>query len=284
MYAAQLQRSKDVAIYELERTPQFLRLKEVEQLGLKPYIMPDEIKPFSRASHLYLTEALTKTVTKVLVEKGLLDAEISGKLEIAAFLHDIGHAPFSHVLEDLLEEYTGMDHRKRGKELIIHSYIAEVLEKHGYSPREISKLTRHPIISQPPFGTDKLAYLAADTGNILPVPKEIKNGIICAIKKFVKCCSYNGKLYAEGENGKEIEEKLAQVYEYMWENWYTNEKFIPAQLAFNKLLEKKIRSGEIDPWEIWDMTDMQLVRNLGKKPEKFFAELRKYCENDIGVL
>ncbi|WP_340009404.1 HD domain-containing protein [Paenibacillus sp. FSL K6-0276] len=62
---------------------------------------------------------------------------------VVALLHDIGHSPFSHVLEQI----EGIDHHKRTKELLHSPEISDILSKYDYEPSVIFDLIEGNTIS-----------------------------------------------------------------------------------------------------------------------------------------
>lgn len=85
-------------IYDLIEHPFFQRLRRIKQLGMAEYVYPGALH--TRFHHALGAMHLMGQALQVLQTKGhyLLDVEIEAA-QIAILLHDIGHGPFSHVLE-----------------------------------------------------------------------------------------------------------------------------------------------------------------------------------------
>ena len=85
-------------IYDLIEHPFFQRLRRIKQLGMAEYVYPGALH--TRFHHALGAMHLMGQALQVLQAKGhyILDVEWEAA-QIAILLHDIGHGPFSHVLE-----------------------------------------------------------------------------------------------------------------------------------------------------------------------------------------
>ena len=86
-------------VLELVETPEFQRLRRIRQLGLGFLVFPGAVH--TRFEHGLGAMALMQDALATLREKGtIMDTdEVTGAL-VAALLHDVGHGPFSHTLEE----------------------------------------------------------------------------------------------------------------------------------------------------------------------------------------
>lgn len=111
-------------IYALICTPTFQRLRRIKQLGAT-YIVYSSAE-HSRFSHsLGVYEIARRSVTENEYVANALSKEEKIYVQIAALLHDIGHGPFSHVFESLIET----SHEEITKKLLVEpSDIHDLLE------------------------------------------------------------------------------------------------------------------------------------------------------------
>jgi HD superfamily phosphohydrolase len=88
-------------ILELIDHPWFQRLRRIKQLGLSDFVYPGAVH--SRFHHAMGVFHLMSRAIEILRMKGqaISEEEAEGAL-IAALLHDAGHGPFSHALENSL--------------------------------------------------------------------------------------------------------------------------------------------------------------------------------------
>ena len=88
-------------IYEIIQHPFLQRLNRIRQLGLAPFVYPGA--QHTRFHHSIGAMFLMDGALKTLKEKGHnISKEETDAALAAILLHDIGHGPFSHVLEHAL--------------------------------------------------------------------------------------------------------------------------------------------------------------------------------------
>jgi uncharacterized protein len=94
-------------IFDLVEHPYFQRLRRIRQLGMADLVYPGALH--TRFHHALGAMHLMGQALKTLQEKGHLIWEPECEAaQVAILLHDIGHGPFSHVLENTL--LTGIHH------------------------------------------------------------------------------------------------------------------------------------------------------------------------------
>ena len=88
-------------LFDLVEHPYFQRLRRIRQLGMADLVYPGALH--TRFHHALGAMYLMSLALKTLQDKGhvIEDAECEAA-QIAILLHDIGHGPFSHVLEKTL--------------------------------------------------------------------------------------------------------------------------------------------------------------------------------------
>src|SRR5919204_6425974 len=122
-------------------TPAFQRLRYVRQLGLAFLVYPGA--SHSRFEHALGTYHLARRALLLLEERGdfadLGDA-LCADVRIAALLHDIGHYPFSHALEEI----GALHHEAVAQPLICGGEIGDILrlELGDDAPARIVELIR----------------------------------------------------------------------------------------------------------------------------------------------
>jgi HD superfamily phosphohydrolase len=132
---------------QLISTPTFLRLQQIKQLGFVYRIWPGATH--SRYEHSLGCYHLTVRALRSLLLRGDngglngVSADSIKALIVASLLHDIGHYPFSHTIEELGHPLEL--HEKVGRSLIENSEIATILERdYRLSPERVADFIDPP--------------------------------------------------------------------------------------------------------------------------------------------
>jgi uncharacterized protein len=150
---------------EVLDTPAFQRLRRIRQLSGAHLVYPGA--QHSRFEHSLGTMHIAGYAAETLLAKGYLSKDRIQELRLAALLHDIGHGPFSHLFEEILDAKCKQSHEDLGKKIIIKTEISDILKKHGYSSNGVCRLS---------FGESKIKFfneiivgaLSADIMDYLP--------------------------------------------------------------------------------------------------------------------
>src|SRR5215471_2347949 len=128
-------------------TAPFLRLQKIKQLSFVYRIWPGATH--TRYEHSLGCYHLAVRALRSLLQhgdNGGLDGIAIGSVQtlvVAALLHDIGHYPFSHTLEEL--GYPIIAHEKVGRSIIEKSEIAAILERdYRLSPGRVADFIDPP--------------------------------------------------------------------------------------------------------------------------------------------
>ena len=94
-------------VYDIMEHPWFQRLRRIKQLGLTNYVYPSA--HHTRFQHALGAMHLMRQAVGVLRSKGIqISHDEAEGLSLAILLHDIGHGPFSHTLEQSIVK--GLSH------------------------------------------------------------------------------------------------------------------------------------------------------------------------------
>src|SRR6266852_7987458 len=161
-------------------TAPFLRLQKIKQLGFVYRIWPG-------ATHTRYEHSLGSYYLAVRALRSLLEHGSAGGLDgvaissvqtlvVAALLHDIGHYPFSHTIEEL--GYPIVLHEKVGRSIIENSEIASILERdYHLSPERVADFIDPPKTRALPTDDELLSCLlsgALDVDKLDYLPRDAR--------------------------------------------------------------------------------------------------------------
>ena len=163
-------------------TKEFQRLRSIQQLSTCEYVFP--AANHNRFSHSLGAYHLARKLTQLLqdVQPGIIDDDDAELVQLAALLHDIGHPPYSHLLETPQVFATFHSHEHWGRLLIestdteIGMAVHEVLGperlgrlfalmdgKSEYQGVVIPQFMKEIVSSQ--LDVDRMDYLVRDQAN-----------------------------------------------------------------------------------------------------------------------
>ena len=216
---------------ELINHPAFQRLSRIRQLGMSALVYPGATH--TRWAHSLGAYHLMREAFRSLKEKGVFvfDVEEEGA-EIAILLHDIGHGPFSHVLEHTLiehlshEEITRALMRRLNREFGGALGMAIQIYSDEYPKRFLHQL----ICSQ--LDTDRFDYLCRDsfyTG--------VREGNIGAARLIKMLSVADDRLVVEGKGLYSVENYLMARRLMYWQV-YLHKTAVAAEEMLRAALER----------------------------------------------
>jgi HD superfamily phosphohydrolase len=149
-------------LYDIVSHPAFHRLSRISQLGLSNVVYPGA--QHTRFQHSIGAFHLMGLAVQSLVKKGqfIFDSEAEA-VRAAILLHDIGHGPFSHVLEHTL--ISGVDHEEVSlmiMERMNEEFRGQLTLAIKIFKNEYPKRFLHQLISSQ-LDMDRLDYLRRDS-------------------------------------------------------------------------------------------------------------------------
>lgn len=147
---------------EIIRHPYFQRLDRIRQLGMAGIVYPGATH--TRKQHSIGACHLAGEAFRTLAEKGVFvfDSEIEAT-EAALLMHDLGHAPYSHVLEkELLPNITHEAVSLMMMQRINRDLRGELALSISIFKNEYPKLFLHQLICSQ-LDMDRLDYLCRDS-------------------------------------------------------------------------------------------------------------------------
>lgn len=147
------------------------RQRRLRQLAGAEYVYPGA--NHTRFEHSVGVMYLAGRVVESPDISQFIEADEAEMVKIASLLHDVGHGPFSHVFECLLEKKLDKTHEDMTHWIIVNSELKDLLGKIGYVPEEIGKLaigtlhrSRRTFLDQiisSAVDVDKLDFIVRDT-------------------------------------------------------------------------------------------------------------------------
>lgn len=248
-------------VFDLLEHPFFQRLRRIKQLGLSFMVFPGA--NHTRFEHALGASHLMRQAINTLRIKGhqINDKEAEA-VTIAILLHDIGHAPFSHVLENTLvnishEEISLLIMKELNREFGGKLDLAIQIFTNNYKKQFLHQL----VASQ--LDMDRLDYLSRDsffTG--------VAEGTV-GIERIIKMLNvYEDQLVVDVKGIYSIEKFLISRRLMYWQV-YLHKTVVAAEFLLINVL-KRARELILQGHELYATPTLSVFLYNNFKPDDFF--------------
>ncbi len=269
----------DPVALRLVDTPAFQRLRYVRQLGLAHLVYPGATH--SRFEHAVGTYHLARRTISMLRERGDID-HLQDEMQIiapAALLHDLGHYPFSHALEEI----GALHHEDVAGPLITSGAIAEILtsELGAGVPERIHALVRgrsdSPLqgLISGSLDLDKIEYLKRDALMCgVPYGEIDVDRLLNSMVVVQDPADGKLRLGVMDKALSALESLLFAKYQ-MYRNVYWHHAVRSATSMYKRLVGDSLRAGALNGAELSSMTDEGLLHKLEASEDGLLSALRE---------
>ncbi len=258
----------DELIYQIISHPFYQRLRRIHQMALAQLVYPGAVH--TRLHHSLGAYHLMCNALHELKSKGIdISAEEEQSAKIAILLHDIGHGPFSHALENTLIK--NVSHEKIS--LLIMKKMNEEFDGKMQMAIEIftniyPKKFLHQLISGQ-LDVDRMDYLIRDsffTG--------VTEGVIGYDRIIKMLIVHNGELMVE-EKGIHSIEKFLVSRRFMYWQVYLHKTVLCAEKMLVKIIERAREIKAESPSQVFN-----IFLNEKYESEKIENHLDDFCALD----
>jgi HD superfamily phosphohydrolase len=232
-------------------TAAFQRLRRVKQLGLAYLVYPGALH--TRFDHALGVYHLTGRALRLLEDSDQLDG-ISDQersiLRLAGLLHDIGHYPFSHTLEELEAGLVPEDHEHLAGQFLADPEVSAALEPLGPGAAEAihalilgrSQTSLQGLVSGS-LDLDKIEYLTRDAQFCgVPYGNIDVDRLLASLRLLRDPTSGRLEVGVAAQGVSALESLLFAKYQ-MFRNVYWHHAVRAASVVFNRLIREALTGG-----------------------------------------
>ncbi len=238
-------------IIDIIDTPCFQRLRRIKQIGFGNLVYPG-------ANHTRFEHSIgTMHIAKLLTQKMNISEKIKNEIVAAALIHDMGHPPFSHSSERLVNKYLGLEH----EDLVKNTEIKDILLDKGLRVGEIFQFIKGNSIDivSGDIDADRMDYLVRDsyyTG--------VAYGVFDLMRLINKIYFEDRRMIIDSGGLRAAESLLISRF-MMYPTVYFHHVCRIAEKMYEKALEKSLSEGLIEPEKLFRMDDYEVTSFLRNK-------------------
>ena len=271
----------DPLALRLVDTAAFQRLRYVRQLGLAYLVYPGASNTrFEHALGAYHLAGRALAMFAELDDARVSDRESVQIVRCAALLHDIGHYPYSHALEEI----GALHHEEVARPLITTGAVAEVLraELGADAPERIMALIRgrsdspYQGLISGSLDLDKIEYLKRDAFMCGVNYGDIDVDRLLNSLVVVTDPERGTPSVGISEKGLSALESLLFAKYQMYRNVYWHHAVRSATAMYKRLVDGALRAGSLSAETLAGFTDEGLLHELGQRaPSPLLSALRE---------
>ena len=286
-------------LIEIVDSPEFQRLRRIKQLGLAMFTYQGA--EHSRFTHSLGVMHVMRRVLQRIGRDDLVNDRVRAVALSSALLHDIGHGPFSHVIEKVLK----VAHEQRTVDILLdpRTRVHEVLAAFDPDlPRDIASVYSYDF--QPAFvsqlvssqlDVDRCDYLLRDA---LMTGAKYGNYDLEWILRHIRLDATGSRLFV-GAKGLYAVEEYLQARFYMFRQVYFHrtlraaealllsilrravELLASSELRFNipgSVFERMLKNQELSVVEYLELDDYDLmfhIKQWQREPDGILADLSR---------
>ncbi|MGN6531344.1 MAG: HD domain-containing protein [Ginsengibacter sp.] len=258
----------DELIYHIISHPFYQRLRRIHQMALAQMVYPGAVH--TRLHHSLGAYHLMCNALHELKSKGIdISAAEEQAAKIAILLHDIGHGPFSHALENILiknvshERVSLLLMKKMNEEFDGKMLMAIEIFTNNYPKKFLHQLVSGQL------DVDRMDYLIRDsffTG--------VTEGVIGYDRIIKMLTVHNGELMVE-EKGIHSIEKFLVSRRFMYWQVYLHKTVLCAEKMLVKIIERAREIKAESPSRVFN-----IFLNEEWEREKIEYHLNNFCALD----
>ncbi|MDE1851771.1 MAG: HD domain-containing protein [Candidatus Micrarchaeota archaeon] len=256
-------------------TPIFQRLRHISQMGPAHYVYPGATH--TRFSHCMGAMFMMQQFLDNVRSDGELlttDDEEIQKLRLAALLHDVGHYPMSHTIEDgIVNRLKGMGHEQLGA-AFVERFLPDKLDT--YKPHEITDIFtkkrkgRFSLLISSAFDADKSDYLLRDSYHTGVLYGRIN------IERLMRTMSIEDDRIVFSKDESVVESFLIGRY-HMYRSVYHHKTAVGFALMADRIFEMLVKEGRIaHPNDLLKSSELDA---FSYNDNMFYSAMQAYVSN-----
>jgi HD superfamily phosphohydrolase len=271
----------DATAVRIVDTPEFQRLRYIRQLGFTHLVYPGATH--TRFDHALGVYHLSVTALRHLRERGGAPPEVWEGEELipyAALLHDIGHYPFSHALEELETEPPPSHHEDVAHRFFAATQLRDALAPLGLgAPERLHELIRGkseiPLrgLVSGSLDLDKMEYLKRDARFCgVPYGEVDVSRLLQGLEILRDPATGRYEVGVHEKAIASLESLLFAKYQ-MFRNVYWHHAVRAATALYKRIVEESVRAGLVAPDELVGPTDEELLHLVSRRAHEDDSEV-----------